>query len=652
MKNRIFKALLAGIIFVLVIVGIYHLFIKNSNAEEEHGNYTVEFNQVEREYMSQRDSIRVYVEEDLRYLMEDGKEGYLNEYLGRMLEESGLLVEPVTDRKEADCSLEVVTENLRDQSGEIYFTAPILQINGKLYINKNSVNNERLTGIAMTDRLDQDRLDEITYKGKKISWSFAETGEEALEYARAEQTDLILGDKSAISIGLAGETDFTGVEEDLYSYNVCIITDEEDALYGIINKCVHGMNKTLVSYRAGEKWFAGQAPLYGENDYGEIYILILIVFAAVFMAFFIYYLSNKNLYSELTDRMNKLTESKRELRTTFDGVGHYMAELNLEGEITDINRAFYDFAETDLVNRKIWDVLDLKGKDRDKLKAAVKEIGKAGSLRNMEVKLKRKTLVLDLFPIDNIRGVTEKLLFMAMDVTNERMAERQMLQNDKMIAVGQLAAGVAHEIRNPLGIIRNYCYVLKNMDDEEVKAKAIAHIEKAVDDSGEIINSLLNFSRVSVKAREQIDLEQHVRSLLTLNKNLLKKKNIHLTIRCRVKIEPLVAVESLDMVLMNLVTNATDAMEQEGKLTITLAKDGDLFYIEVEDTGSGIEEDIMEEIFNPFFTTKGKSTGTGLGLYIVYNEVNKMNGEIQVESKPGEGTRFKIVLPLHEKGED
>lgn len=253
---------------------------------------------------------------------------------------------------------------------------------------------------------------------------------------------------------------------------------------------------------------------------------------------------------------------------------------------------------------------------------------------------------IDISPINNNPGKAEKLLFIAKDVTNERIVERQMLQDNKMIAIGQLAAGVAHEIRNPLGIIRNYCYVLKNIEGEEIKAKAIENIEKAVDSSGKIIESLLNFSRVSSKVCRKIDIEEHINSIILLNAGLLKNKNIQFVMNCSEKTETFIEVESFDMILINLISNAIDAMNDNGRLSIDIFKEKDQFKMIVADTGSGINENDIEEIFNPFFTTKGAYGGTGLGLYIVYNEISKLNGTIDVDSKLEEGTAFHITLPL------
>ena len=134
--------------------------------------------------------------------------------------------------------------------------------------------------------------------------------------------------------------------------------------------------------------------------------------------------------------------------------------------------------------------------------------------------------------------------------------------------------------------------------------------------------------------------------MLSINRGMLKKKQIDIMVRCSEDFQVKMAVESFDMIFINLVSNAVDAMEETGRLTIDIYRTEEEFYIEVQDTGAGIEEEIMKDIFNPFFTTKSMTKGNGLGLYIVYNEIQKMNGEIKVTSKVGEGTVFKVILPI------
>ena len=184
------------------------------------------------------------------------------------------------------------------------------------------------------------------------------------------------------------------------------------------------------------------------------------------------------------------------------------------------------------------------------------------------------------------------------------------------------------------------------MNDEEAQEQAVQVIEKSAKTAGNIIDNLLNFSRISKKQVQEVYIKKHINSVISLNRGMLKKKQIDITVRCGEDFQVKMAVESFDMIFINLISNAVDAMEEMGRLTIVVYRTEDEFYVEVRDTGTGIEEGIMEDIFNPFFTTKSMTKGNGLGLYIVYNEIQKMNGEIKVTSIVGEGTTFKVILPI------
>ena len=650
MKSRIIQYSFLAIIVIFIAMICVCGLKKDAHDIKSIENTTPQFNKSESEYIEKHDELVIYVDSGLRYLMGDGDNGFLQQYINDIFSVADIDVSLTEDEEEADCRLSVITKEFREENKDVSYTSPVFQIEGDLFIREDMEVDKELTGILVADSINDDG-ENITYDGKKIDFLYCdENAENALKTAEKENLDFILGDRSAIYKALDGRKAYIPLDEEIYDRNVCFVTAKDDTdIYGVINKCVYTADRNKLLYVASQEWLDGNGPVYMKESYENIYMLILIIFTAVMIALYIYYHADKNLYDELNDRMEKLSESKKELKTTFNGVGYYLAELDLEGGIIDINHAFYTIISSDVLNRKIWDVLELDSENKDKLQSMVTEAGNEENKGDREIVLKRKILEIDIFPIENASGAVDKLLFMAEDVTSRRMAERQMLQDNKMIAVGQLAAGVAHEIRNPLGIIRNYCYVLKNMDDDSVKEKAIEHIEKAVDNSGAIINNLLNFSRVSVAQRETIDVEEHIRSLTSLNNNILKKKNINLDIICPEKVRTFILVESLDMILINLISNATDAMNDNGNLTIKVVKYKENFEIEVQDTGTGIDEDILHEIFNPFFTTKGNNEGNGLGLYIVYNETDKLNGRIEVQSKPGEGSAFKLTLPLREE---
>ena len=647
-NNRLNVAVIAGVcIFLIVIISVS--IISGSNIKEDEKTGKVVLNSSERKYAAQNPEINVYICEEVSYLSEGNGREYLDEYLDIILAKAGMTDRIVDDEKDADCSIHVVTESVREQSDAISFTAPVFQVKGKLYRKETSADRSVYSGVAMAERMEAAELNKIKYNDSSIRWQTVKTAEEAVKTAEKENADFVLGDEPGIDKALGDNSGYVGLKSDMYGYNVCIVTDKKERILSdIINQCIHGMDRKTVTYELSQKYLHGGRLLFMEKDYADLYLMVLIVFVAIFIAFFIYYLTNKNLYAELSERMILLAESKKELQTTMGSIGHYMAELSRDGSIIDINSAFYSFLGEHFTGRKVWDVLKLNEEDRLLLERGILSMEEEGPVNDMEMKSENRILEINVHPIENARGGVDKLLFMANDVTNVRMAERQMRQDNKMIAVGQLAAGVAHEIRNPLGIIRNYCYVLKNIDDAELRKKAVEQIEKSVDASGKIVDSLLHFSRVSNAMKVNINIKKHVEGLLLLNHSLLKSKSIKTNVICPEEVRSTLNEESFDMVIVNLISNAVAAMDEEGVLTIDILRRGSEFEVAVADTGCGISEENIDEIFNPFFTTKGDSGGTGLGLYIVYNELSKMGGRITVKSEVGRGTRFVVTLPVEE----
>lgn len=633
-------------IVILLICGISLVWVTvksdpvNINAKSHEA---VTFSNTEKAYLAEKDQLQIVLSDDLDYM----EQGFLAEYLQSVLEPSGLHVRIAEG--DADAQLVIMDDVLRSKTDVYQFTAPILQTEASLFVS-DEYEQGTLSGVYVKGELSQGDIKNITYNGNDVDFTAVDSTRDAVNLAGEANLDCIAGNQAAITAYLkeAGlEAQYNNQYAALFDYNISLVVPaEEDTLYSILNLCIQSADLTMLAKQAQEHWYGIADSYIDENGFEDAVVLILIIIIAVMITFFIYYQSNKNLYSELTERMEQLTASKQELKTTFNGVSYYLAELNPDGIILDINTAFLNFVNKECVGRYIGDVLEIPTELHGLLDEMMAVTVGTGEGTNREITLKRHIYEINIFPIKPQKGEIEKLLFMAGDVTNERMAERQMLQDNKMIAVGQLAAGVAHEIRNPLGIIRNYCYVLKNMKDEEVQKQAVQVIERSVDTAGNIIDTLLNFSKISNHRIEEVYLKEHVDSVIMLNIGLLKKKQISFAVSCEEDFKVNLAIDSFDMVFINLVTNAIDAMNETGHLQIDISRNDEEYSVAVTDNGSGIDEDIMDDIFNPFFTTKSTVEGNGLGLYIVYNEIQKMNGQIQVTSKAGEGTTFHVTLPF------
>jgi PAS domain S-box-containing protein len=235
-----------------------------------------------------------------------------------------------------------------------------------------------------------------------------------------------------------------------------------------------------------------------------------------------------------------------------------------------------------------------------------------------------------------------------MDVSDRKNLESQLIQSEKMAAIGQLAAGIAHEIRNPLGIIMNALYDLSEIlrtDNPEVREDLQIAKDEIVR-AQEIINNLLEFSRESGVEMEEVNINDLLRRTLRLMHKYLQTNNVRV-ITAFGKVGTCVANQNaLRQVFLNLITNAVQAMPEGGELRLrTLRTPEKNVILEFSDTGVGIPAQHLSSVFNPFFTTKEPGKGTGLGLSIVHSVVKRYHGNITVQSKPQGGTTFLIELP-------
>ncbi|MCB4756606.1 MAG: PAS domain S-box protein [Elusimicrobia bacterium] len=250
---------------------------------------------------------------------------------------------------------------------------------------------------------------------------------------------------------------------------------------------------------------------------------------------------------------------------------------------------------------------------------------------------------------NNVIGV----LGIFQDITERKKLEAMLHQSEKLSAVGQLAAGVAHEINNPLGIILGFAQSIKSQASSDPSlSTALEFIEKEALRCKDLVQNLLVFSRSSRQdQQEEVDIKNAVEESLSLILAQSRVKDVELIKDLKEDLPPLVANKNqIQQIIINLCNNAMDAMPEKGTLTVRtdrLQKNGsDWIVVEVSDTGAGIPEEIQSRIFEPFFTTKEVGKGTGLGLSLVFEIVQRHKGTIDVKSEVGKGTTFTIYLPV------
>ena len=226
----------------------------------------------------------------------------------------------------------------------------------------------------------------------------------------------------------------------------------------------------------------------------------------------------------------------------------------------------------------------------------------------------------------------------------------QLIQLEKLRSLGEMAAGVAHEINNPLGGILIYASLLmEGLVSDDAKREDLGRIIQEATRCKEIVRSLLEFARQSGPKLELTDVNRAITDGLHFLENQATFHNIEIIKELDPSIPPLWgSAGQLKQVFLNIMVNAADAMHGRGVLTIKtfFARDGDKVAIEFSDTGGGIPEDILPRIFDPFFTTKRVGEGTGLGLSMSYGIVREHRGNIEVDTVVGSGTTFRVLLPV------
>ena len=245
------------------------------------------------------------------------------------------------------------------------------------------------------------------------------------------------------------------------------------------------------------------------------------------------------------------------------------------------------------------------------------------------------------------------LVFLSLDISERVALEQehkrlrdQLFQQEKMVLIGQIAASVAHELNTPLGTVLLRSQLMQQQVGDGGDSSDLDVIESEARRCRGIIDSLLGFSRRSEGVMSRTDVGSLIRESLTLVKNDLAIKGISVEAEYGDKEVTIWADgNQIQQVLLNLVTNAADAMPDGGRLEIRTRFCEDFVEIRVTDNGWGMEEDVLKRAFDPFFTTKGRGKGTGLGLAVCQRIVEEHGGEIQIQSQPGQGTTVSVRLP-------
>ncbi len=369
---------------------------------------------------------------------------------------------------------------------------------------------------------------------------------------------------------------------------------------------------------------------------------------------------NKRLEDLVSERTEELKRSEQKFRRIFEASRDMIAVVALDGTVLDMNPA----------GREMLGIngLDLQGEGAASRVSFGTFCAHPEDWENLRERLRRECYVSDaeidlvsrdgreingLFSAASQRSIMEKMEifhFVVKDVSQRKAMQKQLLQADKLASIGQLAAGVAHEINNPLGIILGYTQLLIREEPEGTERyEDLKTIERHTRACKTIVEDLLSFARRSPTRKEPASLHDIITEVLSVARHNLEMRRIEIELHFDPEVPALVLdKDKMRQVFMNLIMNAQQAIGKEGRISIQTSLDADRRHVRVSvaDTGVGINPRDLPRIFDPFFTTKSPGEGTGLGLSVSYGIVKDHGGEILVESEPGKGSVFTVLLPL------
>lgn len=355
----------------------------------------------------------------------------------------------------------------------------------------------------------------------------------------------------------------------------------------------------------------------------------------------------------------ELIETKNFLESIVDRAGDAISVVDLEGKILYWNEGaeqIYGYRKEEILGKRLSDFLfpadeSLKEEEERLLDELMARVKQGESVPNVEVKRQTKEgkeiiTNMTISPLRDAEGRVIGASRICKDITELKKVEERLLLTERLTSLGELTAGVAHELRNPLaGIKINTQVLLRKKDLPAMERKLLDSSLEGIEKIQKIVDDMLHFAKPKAGHFKEEDIHEVVESSLAIFQTKLKKGNISLLFQKGDGL-PKVWIDGhqIQQVLTNLMLNAIQAMERGGTLTIrTFPENGGGVGIEVKDTGAGIPRIHLKKIFDPFFTTK--SEGTGLGLSITLKILEGHGATIDVESQEGKGSVFTIRFP-------
>lgn len=597
----------------------------------------------------------------LRYVEKDGiYKGVVVDYMSQLSLELGIKIR--TEPYKWEKALQNLREDKTDfcdmfineeRKQQYVFSDPIYHLRVVLVTRReDSLNKSDLGRMKVATEKGDFANNYLEKNYPQAELVYVKDVEEGMEALADGQVDGVVGDEPIVLYHLqGGGQQFRREVEVLYEEPVVLaMPKSHEDLVPVVNHAIHEINKKGQLEQIQQKWFGISTPLKKVYSVTEYLRWIVLGIAAGVGILAVIVWNNHTLKEKVRHRTKELLSSRNELQLIFDNIPEYILMVDEKGNIKNANRELVKKAggrRESVQGQSLEQFFQEIGIEEKKLAERIEALKEEDGIR---LEIQREIYELRAYRVKGKEKENGQVMITLRNITLDEIHKKQLLQSSKMIAIGQLAAGMAHQIRNPLSIIRMHAFMLKssqNLGDSE--KVSIGYIDESVQRAGSIIDNVLNFWRVSGDNDSMLDVKKILDTVILLESNKAKGKSLEIQTDCGEGLYMRGNEEGLTHILMNLLSNAIDAIEEEGRIRLSAKREGKEVVLTCQDWGCGIPKEAMESLFHPFYTTKETGKGTGLGLYIVYNEVEKMGGRIQVESEPGRGAKFTLSFPQKEE---
>ncbi|MBM7649478.1 polar amino acid transport system substrate-binding protein [Bacillus ectoiniformans] len=546
---------------------------------------------------------------------------------------------------------------------------------------------------VVVPKIDAASVDSLTdLRGNTIAMQYEPNSFELLLNIRRVEFQLALNQEDALNFLMMGRADAlfsnkwtaeyylkqSGRQEQYTIINnlgvptefAAAVQPRETELLSLINRSLSHMQANGEYQKLYAEWFA-PSPDEQLKELRNWIIVLIVLISLALLVLWLAYVWNQRLKKEVKKRTHALADANRQLEVQQQAISEANA---FKTQI--INHMYYGILTFDRtcqltsINQRAKEMLGLQ----NLLSIHTNDIHKQPLIQQLfhthaemfqekpvpmlvsdevedEINGERRFILYRLIPLyEESRQMNGYLLTLA-DRSEERKLEKKLATQEKMRALGQLVAGVAHEIRNPLTFMKTFIDLLpKKYEDPAFRGELMKHVPEALNRMNRIVENLLDYARPKYPRKKVFSADPFLQSIAAIIQPTLKKQGIRLEMEIEPDMQLYCDPDQMKQVLLNLMLNAQDAMEvsKEKVLTIQAFTSNHLGWIEVKDTGCGMNQEEMSHLAEPFYTTKPH--GVGLGLTLCYQWIKENNGEMNVESKQEAGTVFTVMLPISDEG--